>query len=249
MQWSEFTASLKEAKKRKKNKGISVPTIATLLFGGAMDSMIPPETPKTVELYKKMFEEVKTALGSKANLAKKKKTELIGLSDVHGHVSLSLWRHQMSPLSTFNIIPSCQENLKLYGFVDSKHLAYPLKRAASEKYPNPVLLTPYWSKVFQNPIALKAFQDGEYDLAILGVITDVAIKPFADGAKERMIFKIFTGHEYTNDITVWPGEDGKIPQRILMSVKPMELGFAIVKPKTWNGQPGATLLRWQKLIK
>lgn len=249
MKWNEFCTKLREAKKAKKNKGLSVPVIATLLFGGAMDSMLEPGEVAGVDTYKRMYEDVKAALGSKANLAKKKKTEMLGLIDVDGAVPLSLWRHQMNPLATFDIITTCKEDLKVYGFIDTNHPAYPMKRKASDNYKSPALLTPYWGKVFQNKMALDAFEAGEYELAILGIITEATIKPYADGDKERLCFRLFTGTEYTDEITVWPTASGKIASQIRDSVKPMEIGFAVVRPKTWNGRPGATLLRWQKLIR
>jgi len=249
MQWDEFCATLKRAKKEKKIKSLSVPTIATLLFGGAFDSMLPADIPKTVENYKIWYDQARIALASKASLAKKKKTESVGLADVDGPIALSLWRHQINPLSMFDIVPTCREDLKMYGFIDTNHKAYPMKRQASETYRSPVLLTPYWTKVFQNSAALAAFEAGEYELGILGVITDVAIKTYADGAKERLVFRMFTGHEYTDEITVWPDRDGRITDHMRGSVQPLELGLAIVRPKAWNGRPGASLLRWQKLIK
>jgi len=248
MQWAEFIEKLADAKKRKV-KGLNIPTIANLLFGGAMDSMLPPGTEITIEMYKGLFEEAKKALKSKASLAKKRKTELIGLGEVNGPVSLSLWRHQMNPLSHFDIISSCKENLKMYGFEDTKHAAYPMKRRASETYRTPALLTPYWGKVFQNKIALDAFEAGEYELAILGVITSATVRPYADGTKDRLVFQLFTGTEHTDDIIVWPDRQGKIPEAITNSIRPLELGFAIVRPKTWNGRAGATLVKWHKITR
>jgi hypothetical protein len=249
MSWDKFCADLKRAKKEKKSKGLSVPSIAALLYGGAFDSMLPEDKPRTAENYKIWYDQARTALSSKASLAKKRKTELIGLADVDGPVSLSLWRHQVNPLSAFDIISTCRDDLKMYGFVDTSHQAYPMKRLASDSYRAPVLLTPYWAKVFQNKQALEAFEAGEYELGILGVITDVQIKPYSDGAKERLVFRMFTGSEYTDEITVWPDRTGKITEHIRGSVQQLEMGFAIVRPKSWNGRPGATLLKWQKIIK
>lgn len=248
MEWNEFCSNLKRAKKEKKTKGLSVPSIAALLFSGAFDSILPPDVPKTSENYKIWYDQMRTALSSKASLAKKKKTELIGLEDVYGPISMSLWRHQVNPLSMFDIISSCKEDLKMYGFVDTRNEAYPMKRPITETHRAPVLLTPYWSKVFQNSQAIAAFEAGEYELGILGVVTDVSIKTYAEGTKERLVFRMFTGHEYTDEITVWPDKSGKITDFILGSIFQLELGFAIVRPKSWNGRPGASLLKWQKLI-
>jgi hypothetical protein len=137
----------------------------------------------------------------------------------------------------------------MYGFIETGHAAYPMKRRASDTNKSPTLLTPYWGKVFQNKIALDAFEAGEYELAILGIITDVIKRPYHDGSKERLVFKMFTGTEHTDEITVWPDRSGQIPAAVSGSIKQLELGFATVRPKIWNGRPGATLLRWQKLLR
>ena len=65
MLWADFIDQLKAAKKAKM-KGLSVPAISTLLFGGAMDSMMPPDFKPTVDNYKALYEQVKAALKSKA---------------------------------------------------------------------------------------------------------------------------------------------------------------------------------------
>lgn len=249
MLWSDFVDQLKAAKKAKKSKGLSVPTIATLLYSGAMDSMMPPGFVGSPETYKPLYDQVCKALGSVAKLAKKKKTEMLGLQEVDGAVSLSLWRHQVNPLSTFDIVGSCKEDLKPYGFVETKSPSCPMERKVSDIYKTPGLLTPHWSKVFQNKVALDVFEAGKCELVILGVIISAEVKPYSDGTKERLCFKMYTGVEYTDEITVWPDKSGKLPVQIKEAIKSMEMGFAVVRPKTWNGRPGATLLCWQKLVR
>lgn len=249
MLWDDFIEQLKAAKKSKKNKGLSVPTIATLLYSGAMDSMMPSGFVGTPEAYKDCYNQVRSALGSKANLAKKKKTEMLGLNEVGGQVSLSLWRHQVNPLSVFDIINSCKNDLKPYGFLETNHPVFLMKRRASDQYKTPGLLTPHWSKIFQNKVALDSFEAGEYEMVVLGVITSAAIRPYSDGSKERLCFRMYTGIEYTDEITVWPEKTGKLSEQIKEAIQPLEMGFAAVRPKTWNGRPGATLLRWQKLVR
>jgi DNA polymerase III alpha subunit len=245
MTWSDFINNLKLAKKAKKNKGLSVSTIANLLFSGAMDSMIT-ETP-TLELYKKMYTEVQDALKSKAQLAKRKKTEMLGLAEVTDEFSLSLWRNQMNPLAVYDLISPCAENLKMFGFESTKHPAYPLMVKKSDKVRTPVVLTQFWKQVFDSPAAMASFETGQYELAILGIVTDVNVVKFSDGKKERMVFKLFTGVESTDSITVWPEMNGKVSEVLKASIVPMQLGYCVVRPKPFNGNPSATLLRWNRV--
>jgi hypothetical protein len=247
MQWNEFIDALKLAKKEKKTKGISMQAISNLLFAGAMDSMIPEDRPRNVETYTALFKEAKAALKSKASLGKRRKGEIIGLEDVGGATTLALWRQQMNPLASCDILSSNKRALGMYGFVEKDHPAYPMIMISENMAPT--LLSMYWNKVFENESAMAYFERGSYNLAVLGLVTESVIRPYADGLKHRLTFKLFTGVDNTDEITVWPSKEGKLNQALVDSIKPMELGFAIVKPKQWNGRNTATLVRWQKLIK
>jgi hypothetical protein len=242
MKWNDFIASLKEAKKQKKNKGLSVSAISTLIFSGAMDSMI--EDKPGLAVYLRMFNEARSALGSKANLAKKKKTELMGLADVKTTIQLSLWRYQVNPLSSFDILEEYKDKLRMLGFLDTNNPGYPMKSNSEFLSNSPVVLSPYWRNIFTNPKAMSAFEDGSFDLAIFGTIVDARVVPYDEGRKTRLLFKIFTGVENTDDITVWPGRTGKITESQIAGMSLLNNGCAIIKPKPWNGKPGAVLKKW-----
>jgi hypothetical protein len=92
------------------------------------------------------------------------------------------------------------------------------------------------------------FSRGKYGLFIIGLITSVEIKTYADGQKERLVIHLFTGREYTDEIILWPDDTGKISEYHKSTIIPKSFGMAMIFPKQWNGRCNATLKAWKTLI-
>lgn len=249
MQWSEFLVKLKEAKIKKKNKGLQVPCITTLIYSGAFDSMIPTEWPKNHETYHRMYTEVLIALKSKANLPAKTKTAPIGLSDVNeqGETALELWRWSTNPLSSFDLVSRCLEPLKSYGFeyyLNGSDPTFKMYRPADQTRKRPAsFVSDHWAAIFADRRAFELFNKTA-ELAVVGIVTETEMRPFGDG-KEMLKFRLYTGREYTDEIVVWPTYGGNTVNPVdVQNIKPMRVGTAIIKLTEFNGRPGGSLKKW-----
>ena len=240
MMWNEFLEKLKQAKKEKKDKKVSVPVLGNLIFSGAFDSMI--EGKPCLDIYKKMFEDIKLVKKSIAQLPPKTKDEYIGLKDVDNEIKLGFWRSQKCPI--FNSIPIedyFEKPLLSYGFVrmkrkDSNITFY--KEATGDK---PVVYaTTSWNQLISNPKTTEYFQGCH--ILIYGMIESAEVRKFGAG-KEMMVIKMFNGREITSDFVLWPkwGES-KLSASYKDEIKRGELYSIIVKLGTYKGRINGTVV-------
>ena len=104
-----------------------------------------------------------------------------------------------------------------------------------------------WNNIFSLPNTLNTYEKGYRLLGVVGVIVKADIRIYQE-TKESLSIVLFNGHEYTNEIKLWPGPDGKISKALLMQMEVGSLGLAIVKPKTWNDRPTGTLVSWTRVM-
>lgn len=248
--WDNFIDKLKEGKKIGKTKGLSVPAITNLLFAGAFDDLIGGDDSNgyasKYQMYNRMFEDVKKALKSKASLPNKKKGEAIGLADVQSDLHLALWRQQVNPLSSFDLIGAYLPQLKLRGYErDSRPGTVAYKKKNSDDTVN--FLLPDWGYIFKyegtpqwNAVTSK---QGMGRIVYLGIVSEVNTLRWANGTKEMIKFKIYIGKETTDEIVCWPEHDtGKIREYTKESLKPGLIALFRVKPTTYQGRRGANLI-------
>lgn len=252
MKWNEFLQKIKDANKLKKDKKLSIPVLAILIFSGTFDSFIEEDIEPGVEIYRSMFEELKKAKKSKASLPPKKKGESIGLDEVKSMLQLSIWRAQRSPIvKKVDFEPFLEAALKNFGFsrVHKEGSIFKFARGADRTNNKPeVLGTANWSKLFADKNRLDLFKDGR-QLMIYGVVTDTKLLRYGPmKEKERLVFRIFTGQETTDELVLWPSRDtGFISEAIKHEIKDGSTGFCLVKPTTYRDKPTATIVRFVRL--
>ena len=255
MLWNEFLNKLSDAKHAKLNKGLSVPAITTLIYSGAFDDSVQDLTPANrLDTYLKMYQEVREALDSDAKLPSRKKGDVLRIADITGDITLALWRSQSNPLTDFDLLNSDNVTKWLkfhHGFEKHHHEVVKWHIPSSEKYgKKPGHLIDKWSWVFENDYLYDAYsrRDSKIDLMVFGVVIDPEIKIY-QGYKERLAFKIFTGREYTDEITMWPdSEDGKISDVTKQMIVTGAVGLAVVKPSKFAGKKTGTIQKFHRFV-
>jgi hypothetical protein len=254
VKWNEFIAKLTEAKAKGQSSGLDVHCITNLIFNQAFDSMIdhPPEGKEQLPVYTQMYEDVKKALKSQAKLPSPTKSDLIGLDEVTNEAHLALWRHQTNPLATFSLLDYNREGLFLRGFRSYNHPVYKWSKAGIKGKTIPYFAIDNWSAVFDKPDGelFRSFT-GRYPkrgICLVGVVTDVKMRPYQNGTKERMVVSLFTGHEHVDDLIIWPERDGKVKEFYKGLIKPKSIGIAAVVPNLWNGRKSGYIQYWSELV-
>jgi hypothetical protein len=253
MLWTEFVAKAKKSKEKGISFRLSVPTIVTLIYSGAFDSSDPTITPSNrLDKYREMYDQIKNALESEAQLPGKTKTEILGIRDITGDVSLALWRAQTNPLTDFDILGSDKvaEWLKMnHGFervTDGNFIKW---RVLPTRERRELHLVDRWSWVFKKSDAYNMYSAKypKVDLTLFGIVIDPQIKIY-QGSKERLTFKIFTGREYTDELTMWPSEDGKISDANKSVIVNGAVGLCIVKPNMFAGRQSGTVYKFYRSL-
>jgi hypothetical protein len=252
--WDDFIDKLKEGKKAGKTKGVTMSCITNLLYAGAFDELLADRLSEKKDrfvIYNELFEEAKTALGSKALKPKKKKTENVGLSDVNSDLHLALWRQQINPLSTYDLIDAYLPQLKLRGY--SKDPS-PGRIAYRKKHDNGMIdfLMPDWNYVFKyiNTPIWTMFTDrsGMGRLQYLGIVSEASTLNYQNGQKEMLKFKLYIGKEFTDEIVIWPDkETGRVKEYLKESIKPGLIAIFTVKPTYYRNKFGAAYINFDSI--
>lgn len=253
--WDDFINKLKDGKKTGKSKGVSVPCITNLLYAGAFDGLLEDRFQVKKDrftVYNELFEEVKSALKSKAGLPSKKKTDTIGLEEVNSDLHLALWRQQVNPLSSFDLIGAHMGQLQMRGYTKDDQPGRLAWRKKDESTGIINFLMPDWQYIFKylNTPVWTSFthKDGMARLQFLGIVSESSKLRYADGQKEMIKFKIYIGKEFTDEIVIWPDrETGKIRDYWRETVKPGLIAIFTVKPTYYNGRYGASLLGFDSI--
>lgn len=247
MKWNEFINKLIDAKKLKKNKGLSVSVIASLIYAGAFDDMIMEKNANVIEQYNGMFEEVKKALGSSASLPKKKKTDIIGLADVKKPADLALWRYQVNPFGVFDLMQQYKKQLLMLGY-EERYGKRSMAKPSVEKNP-PTLLMDNPSVIYtdyKNSKYFETFVNKTNKLDIIGIVAEVSLRKY-QGDKEFLTLSIFTGSEIVSNLVVWPKWGEKKISEVYKSIQPRDVGIIGIIPTIRNNTPGGNVVRWTNL--
>ena len=253
--WNELIEKIAAFKASKVKMGLNAPSILRLLYGGAFDSMLPPEVFKLPahQRYARLGQEILHAMGSKAKLPKKGSQELIGLSSVASPGHLMLWRHAVNPFARYEITDYHVTFLKSLGFErpseEEKRLdpgrwwvRYPKEGTA---YRTRVEIRSSWASIF-HPVIFRKYEDGKILVGVFGIITKSSKRMFQE-TKESLSVSLFNGHEYTSEMKMWPGPDGKLDRAKTAQMDELETGLAVIRPKFWNLRPTATLITWDRV--
>lgn len=274
MTWDEFVQKLRDAKKQKKNKGLSIPAITNLIFSGAFDDMIHDrefliyhsttdedgdtflsrveKVTDRYRIYTIMYEEAKKALGSKASLPPKKKDDLMALADVKSDAQLQIWRHQINPTTSFSFVDECLPNLKLMGFerVQKGSIEALKKNFTDNKFTHETTVVGDWSKLPESndhPI-IRDFFSGIRSLGAVGVITDVKKTTYVTDGKNKEMIKVelFNGYGYIKDVILWPSRNGTLNHSLKSNLKKGSLGVLEVKLSInkKNGRRSFSIMNW-----
>lgn len=265
MLWSDFLLKIKYCKDNKITSGVSASGVALVLFSGGFDSMLenPPKYGQMLTTYLKMFEDYKKASGSKAELPKKNKTQLIGLQDVKSDRSLVLWRFIVNPVSKFDFVQVYKEQLRMIGLVEldlmKKNMGFDRfftmeSKGGTNHFPLPTYLTKSMSYIFNAPhpnsdTICKRFTQKERnansrDAAFVGVVISKRKIPYGAG-QHRMVINFYNGYETIN-VIVWPDYKTRLLPN-LDYLKPMSVGVMTVRPNLWKGNGGCIFERWSPL--
>lgn len=246
--WLDFVRFV-EAKKKAGMQGLSMPCVTNLLYAGTFDSMLEGAA-ETVQTYVDMYEQIKKSLKSVAMLPKGHKKDLIGIQDIANNAQLSLWRHIANPLSRFSLLEFCENSLKEQGFEKTTHKFLKWKMPAKPGIHPAYYVTDQWAPIFdaENSGLYHAFAKGKYGLLLLGIVTSVEMKPYHEGSKTRMVVKLFTGQDHTDEIVIWPENDGQVKEVHKALITPKSLGLVSIIPNIWNGRNSATLKAWRGIM-
>lgn len=253
MTWTEFIGKIKSYRKEAGKTGLNAPSVIRLLYGGAFDEMLSKETMAipVQERYPQLATELLAAMGSKAKLPKKNKNEMIGIAKINSMGHLMLWRYSINPFVQYDITKFCVSFLKNMGFnrptLSEGDILWvkPERHDGTNKTRIDVRYS--WNNIFSLPTTLNTYEKGYRLLGVVGVIVKADIRIYQE-TKESLSIVLFNGHEYTNEIKLWPGQDGKLNKAVLAQMEVGSLGLAIVKPKTWNDRPTGTLVSWTRVM-
>lgn len=251
--WDEFVQKLKDAKKQKKNKGLSIPAITNLIFSGAFDDMVGPVAGSKYAHYLTMYEEAKKALGSKANLPPKKKDDLIALSEVKSDAQLQIWRHQINPTTSFTFVDECIKNLTHLGFerVNKGSIEATRKKVTpAGQFVNELIIVGDWTKIPEdnNHPIIRDLLNGSRTIGAIGVISNITKSSYVhDNMKKEMIkIEMFNGYGYIKDIIIWPNKKGIVDPALKALIKSGTLGVMEMKMSInkKNNRRSLSVIEW-----
>jgi hypothetical protein len=247
--WSDFIEKIRSFRAAGAKTGLNAPAMIRMLYMGAFDDMLPPETLKipATERYPALLKEMLGAMASKAKLPKKKVTEVIGMTQLDSTANLMLWRFENNPFVQYDITRYFVTFLKDKGYVKAQGRSDDVlwERQITESSRTQVDIRYSWIHSFHSTV-LPQYEKGKL-LGVLGVIVKAERKIF-QGNRESIGLILFNGHEHTNEIRIWPGEDGKVSEVLKAQLKPGKVGLAVLKPKLWNSRPSASLVSWHPTL-
>lgn len=243
--WDAFIDKIKINQKTKIYKGLNSGAITKLLFAGALDSMCTERRrayKSDLEMYQVLHTELLSALKSKAALAKKSKSEIIGLNEVKTDIHLALWRYQVNPLASTPFIDILKGSLGLMGFAKDE------ARNRYQKFTdaNSVIhiVTDEWQRVFSfvGQTFWQQIQKGYVVFHMPGIVTNKVVKRYSNNTKEMMVLSLYTGRENIDNIILWP-EYGKnnINPYLKEMIKIGGVYLMEIKPSLKDGKQGGQL--------
>lgn len=260
MNWQDFLLKIRTYKSTKiQEEKLNASTAMRLIFAGAFDSMVEPDTLKPLNIvatYRRMCDELVAALKSSAKLPPAKPKELCGIADIHNEANLNSWRFTSNPLVTYDLAGKMERELDAIGYrkhISGKSRPYTVFKLVddlengkdkSRDRGGPItFILSSWKDVFEDEGIVKAIESNQVRVGILGVVTSQEAKPYGDN-KVRIVLKLFTGVEDTDDIVIWPDRNSGQIEPLMRAIVPNEHGIALISPKVWNGKYSASLVKW-----
>lgn len=268
MQWNEFLDKVRAAKAMKISTGFNIGIVTRLIYAGSFNTMLTGHSDYLAmppfKRYQRMTAEVANALKSDAQLPKSSKSEPIGIRDIDSEGALILWRHTVNPLFTWPLydVPSFKNailNPEVFGYAANTqgkrddagrlHVPFVKNRAGKTSYD----LYASWEYPFENPGSMDEYnkRDPVRKAAIVGIIVDVKLGSYEDKktgtSKPRANVVFFDGfREY--ETTLWPNwGSGLLNAATMSDLRPCALGILVIKPSTYRGKKGGSLVSFYKM--
>ena len=248
MNWNEFINKISEFKKEG-STGLNAPALIRLVYSGAFDSMLSPDHFKipAADRYPILVKDILSALKSKATMPKKSKTDLLGITDITSPGHLMLWRYMVNPFVKYDVADYMISFLKTHGFQRPSIQEGDITWFKPESSTNTRVDIRYnWRYFFTKKNLFDMYKNVDRLIAVAGIIVK-AEKRMYQGDKESLVVQIFNGHEYTDDLRMWPGSDGKLNKAVVAQLTKCSMGLAIIKPSKFRDKPSGTLVSWIKL--
>jgi hypothetical protein len=242
MLWPEFLESIKDFKANYASKQLRLDfgTLSKLLYAGAFASMFGKDL--NFEETQIAMEELRKALGSKAELGKAKKTELFGTSEIESDIRLLLWRNQVLPTTKFQLADYFKNAITQLG----------LRATGNENMPfsnNSIDLWASWNTVMSDPHVFRFYMQkpAPKNCAFVGMIEDVTMFYYKEGTKEALKINLFTGIDNIPSIVVWAERDGKVHPLLKKALVKKAYGIAEIRISDYKGEISANLLNWNTI--
>lgn len=242
MLWPEFLESIKDFKTNYASKQLRLDfgSLSKLLYAGAFASMFGKDL--NFEETQIAIEELRKALGSKAELGKAKKTELFGTSEIESDIRLLLWRNQVLPTTKFQLADYFKNAITQLG----------LRETGNENMPfsnNSVDLWSSWNMVLSEAPVYRFYMQkpAPKNIAFVGMIEEVTPFYYKEGTKEALRFKLFTGIDCIPSVVVWAERDGKVHPVLKKSLVKKAYGIAILRLQDYKGEVTSNLIEWNTI--
>ena len=250
MTWNDFIEKIVVFRKETGKSNLSAPAVMRLLYSGAFDEMLDAETMKipAMDRYAQLLKQVMQAIGSKAQLPKASKIELIGLNQVTKIEQLMLWRFSSNPFVQYNMADFCKSFLKSQGFerpqLPEGDILWVKPARSGHKLRIDVRYS--WQNLFKSPKLLENYENNRL-VGSICIITKVEKRLF-QGNKESLVISMFNGHEYIEGIRMWPDKSGVLNPLVTSQIKKHAVGLAVLRPKPWNDKPGGSFIEWVEVL-
>jgi hypothetical protein len=251
MQWNEYLAKIEQLRKDGGKAGFNVGLVIRLIYVGAFQSMIAHDPGYTTmpawRRCLRMAEEVTKAFGSKAALAKKSKTEPVGIIDINSDAALVLWRHLVNPLFTFNLTGLYGKTLtEGFGFVKNQvgnTATVPYCKETPGKSLQGIDLYSAWEYVFRAAESYGAYTSWRRAPGVIGVVTSTQARSFQSFGKTKTFLAVtfFDGFK-THECVLWPDDKQFHYNEAKAAVlAPCSYGIFLIQPKVIKGRLGGSL--------
>jgi len=252
--WRQFIDSAYRAKLKSSDKKLveddgevverfSVGSLYFLVYAGAFDYFFPDlEVKNELKTYNDALEYAKKVFKSKANPRKRQKTEMIGMADVINYPTMMLWRLQVNPLTTFDVMPFLESSLTAQGFVyNPQHERVAYSRPSTSALP-PAIMPRSWGVLasYKDQPMFDALQKEQYHGYIFGIVTAVRAATYGALNKERLVITLYTGLDSV-ELTVWPPKNGNKVKPIFKNLTVGTTGIFRFRPNVYRGSVGGSI--------
>jgi len=242
MLWNEFLDNIKNLKANfaAGQLRLDFGTLSKLLYAGAFASMFGKDL--NFEETQIAIDELRTALGSKAELSEAKKTELFGTQDIDSQIRLLLWRNQVLPTTRFQLASYFKNAITQFGLRETSNELMPFGN-------NSIDLWTSWNILLSDPKYFRFYQQkpAPKNPAFVGMIEEVSTFNYKEGKNEALRFKLFNGTDCIPSIVVWAERDGKVHPVLKKALVKKAYGLAILRLQEYRGETTCQLIEWNTI--